>query len=101
MEAITQIEVTTISNIVVGIPRKDNPDWSVVGIPCSSNPSRQVITNTFIFTSLTDAKTFASRCMNRHTTVVVTDVTDERDEVLFNSKSFSKIADAKKAVKSL
>ena len=88
METITQIEVTTISIMIVG-------RW------WDSQPDRQFITNTFIFPTLSDAKTFANRCINRHTTVVVTDVTDEKDEVLFNSKSFSKINEAKKAVKSL
>ena len=88
MEPITQIEVTTISNTIVGRWWDDRPDM-------------EVLTNTFIFPTLSDAKTFANRCINRHTTVVVTDVTDEKDEVLFNSKSFSKINEAKKAVKSL
>lgn len=88
MEPITQIEVTTVSNMVIG-------RW------WAARPDMQVVTNTFIFPSLADAKTFANRCINRHTTVIVTDVTEERDEVLFNSKSFSKIADAKKAIKSL
>ena len=88
MDTITQIEVTAITNTIVGILANDRPDW-------------EVITNTFIFESTEQAKKFASKHINRHSTVIVTDVTDERDEVLFNSKRFDKISDAKKALKEI
>jgi len=84
----TQMEVVTIGNVVVGHLWNGNPDW-------------QIVTNVFTFGSLEDAKNFAARSLNRHTTVVVTDVTDERDIVLLNSKSFAKIPDAKRAIKAL
>jgi hypothetical protein len=84
METITQIEVTVIERIIVDRYWDARPEW-------------QDVTDTFVFGSKAEAAKFAKRSIRKHSTVIVTDITDERDEVLFNSKAFGKVNDAKRA----
>jgi hypothetical protein len=88
METLTEIEVCVIEDTVVGVLFNGRLD-------------REVLTNTFIFPSLEQAKKFAGKCVKRSSTVIVTDVTNEQDKILFNSKRFCTIPEAKKVLKSI